>query len=385
MRKRELQYKSRVVPHPLVITAILFAFCAAGSAASKKEKALLAAADTGDFEEVQKLVGKGVSVNIVDETQTTPLHWATFRGHTEIVDFLIENGALVNTVDNAGFSPLDSAAEEDHVKIARSLIRAGATVNIRNVEGRTPLYAAASEGSLAVVRLVLGAGADPDARYPPDDGTPIIIASGFGFADIVQQLIQSDANWNATTRTGNFPLLLAAQEGHTEVVEILLKAGINVNRAKNDGSVSIMIASQNGHLEIVKMLLEAGANPSITNDFGDTALHKAPVRFDDPKMIEELVKAGADIDAADTRGDTPLHMAAQFGAIESTKALLDEGADPLLPNFDLELPEDVICECLEFVMFPESLQCPEDSCSKEAIKSMKDVLTAAGSETDNGE
>lgn len=80
-------------------------------------QALLTAADIGNLEQVKQLVDQGTSVNVVDETQTTPLHWAAFRGHTEIVDLLIENGALVNTVDEGGFSPLDSSAEMDHVKV----------------------------------------------------------------------------------------------------------------------------------------------------------------------------------------------------------------------------------------------------------------------------
>ena len=73
----------------------------------------------------------------------------------------------------------------------------------------------------------------------------------------------------------------------------------------------------------------------------------------------------------DNRGDTPLHMAAQFGAFKSIRSLLDAGADPLLPNFDLELPEEVICECLDFAMYPDSLQCPEGSCSDVAIEDMR--------------
>lgn len=59
-----------------------------------------------------------------------------------------------------------------------------------------------------------------------------------------------------------------------------------------------MIASQNGHLGIVEMLLGAGARATISNDFGDTALHKAPVRVDNPRLIKALAKAGANVDAA---------------------------------------------------------------------------------------
>ena len=82
------------------------------------------------------------------------------------------------------------------------------------------------------------------------------------------------------------------------MLQIILEAGVNVNRAKNDGSVSLMIAAQNGHLAIVEMLLVNGARPDISNDFGDTALHKAPIRVDDPRLITALVSWGASVDNA---------------------------------------------------------------------------------------
>ena len=57
-------------------------------------------------------------------------------------------------------------------------------------------------------------------RYPPTDGTPLIIAAALGFSDIVQQLIQFNSDWNATSRRGDFPLFNAAQHGNSEVVQV---------------------------------------------------------------------------------------------------------------------------------------------------------------------
>lgn len=152
------------------------------------------------------------------------------------------------------------------------------------------------------------------------------------------------------------------------------RGGVDPDQLGPDATVSIVIAAQNGHVEVVRALLEGGADPNIANDFGDTALHKAPTVVDSPELIELLVAAGANIDAADNRDDTPLHMAAQFGSKQAVQLLLESRADRTLPNASFLLPEEVICQCLEFIDFPDSLQCPEGSCTEDDIDEIEGLL-----------
>lgn len=353
----------------------------AGRPLTDDDNALLLAAQDGDVEAVEALYNKGAKINIKDDTGTTPLGWAAFNGHEDVVTFLLEHGALVNAADYKGFTPLDSAAERGFVKIARALIKDGAPVDTRNQEGRTPLYAAASEGHLAVVRLLVSAGADIEARYPPTDGTPFQVASELGFPKIVRYLLGRGAKPDVVDRFGTFPLYLASQNGHADVVGIILGAeGIDADKTGPGATPSIIIAAQNGHIKVVQELLDGGADPDKANSFGDTALHKAPTVFDSPELIQALLDAGADIDVADNRDDTPLHMAAQFGAKESVQVLVEAGADKELPNNSLRLPEDVICQCIEFKEFAGSLQCPAGSCSDEDIEAIAALLQGPDSE-----
>ncbi|GMH40594.1 hypothetical protein BSKO_08498 [Bryopsis sp. KO-2023] len=337
--------------------------------------ALIAAAKDGDLKAVRSLNKKGARINIKDDTGTTPLGWASFNGHEDVVFFLLKEGALVNAADYEGFTPLDSAAEKGFVKIARALIEDGAPVNTRNHEGRTPLYAAASGGHLALVRLLVSAGADIETRYPPTDGTPFLVASELGFTKIVSYLLGRGAKSDVVDRFGSFALYLASQNGHAEVVEIILDIkDIDPDKAGPGTTTPVIIAAQNGHSEVVKALLDADADPTKANLFGDTALHKAPTIFDLPELMEMLLDAGADIDAPDNRDDTPLHMAAQFGAKKSVEVLVKAGADVELPNNSFLLPEDVVCQCIEFKKFPDSLQCPVGSCSEEDINEITALL-----------
>ena len=61
-------------------------------------------------------------------------------------------------------------------------------------------------------------------------------------------------------------LMLASQNGHTEVVQMLLQANANVDLKNNYGYTSLMRVSANGHPEVVKMLLQANANTEIVSE-----------------------------------------------------------------------------------------------------------------------
>eukprot|EP00548_Thalassiothrix_antarctica_P007902 CAMPEP_0194137286 /NCGR_PEP_ID=MMETSP0152-20130528/7200_1 /TAXON_ID=1049557 /ORGANISM="Thalassiothrix antarctica, Strain L6-D1" /LENGTH=90 /DNA_ID=CAMNT_0038834247 /DNA_START=1 /DNA_END=270 /DNA_ORIENTATION=- len=58
-------------------------------------------------------------------------------------------------------------------------------------------------------------------------------------------------------------------------------------------------------------------------------------------MILALIDIGFDVNNQDDEGETPLHWAAFAGAIWTTKFLLRNGANPMIHNYNRELPIDV--------------------------------------------
>ena len=63
------------------------------------------------------------------ESGSTPLHFATFKGHKEIAELLIAKGADLNAKDKKGRTPLFGAAQDGQKEIAELLIAKGADVN----------------------------------------------------------------------------------------------------------------------------------------------------------------------------------------------------------------------------------------------------------------
>ena len=61
----------------------------------------------------------------------TPLHVASFMGHTAIVTYLLENGAETETATMRGETALHLAARANQIEVMRILIRARANVDAK--------------------------------------------------------------------------------------------------------------------------------------------------------------------------------------------------------------------------------------------------------------
>ena len=103
-------------------------------------------------------------------------------------------------------------------------------------------------------------------------------------ADLMHELSNPDAPFNINVITNllsegvspvakNTALHYASKEGHVEIVEILLDNDANVNAKNNDGQTALILASIYGHKDTVDMLLKKGkADVKAKDKWGRTAL-----------------------------------------------------------------------------------------------------------------
>jgi ankyrin repeat protein len=83
---------------------------------------LLNAAMHGNFQEVERLITHGVSVETKDTSERTPLIMAAWNGHEAVCRLLIEKNASVEAKDNYLGTSLVYAAEYDREAVCRLLI-----------------------------------------------------------------------------------------------------------------------------------------------------------------------------------------------------------------------------------------------------------------------
>jgi ankyrin repeat protein len=214
----------------------------------------------------------------------------------------------------AAASDAADAAERRDAATLRKLISQRARINDPQPDGTTALHWAAHWNDLESFTLLLRAGADAKAvnRY---GATPLSEAATAGNAAMIEALLKTGADPNTlTTADGETVLMTAAQAGQLEVVQILVAHGANVNAHENfRGQTALMWAAAERHPQVVKFLLDHGAD------------WKA-LSFDRNNVIPKL-SAASSITPMAKGGLTALDFAAREGDIESTRWMVDAGAD----------------------------------------------------------
>ncbi|XP_025073907.1 L-asparaginase isoform X2 [Pogonomyrmex barbatus] len=159
-----------------------------------------------------------------------------------------------------------------------------------------------------------------------------------------------------------FPAMLNAAVIRRDVVKLesLRGYGADISQANADGRTALHIACCEGDLKVVRRLLKMGANVHIKDRFDRTPLTDA-IEYDRHEIIRVLLQcgahlhgeammigekmcaaatigntkrlqsyllAGADLSQKNISGRTPLHFAALHDHVETTKFLMDHGADP---------------------------------------------------------
>jgi len=90
------------------------------------------AAQDGNLERVKKLIADGYPLNVFDDIDKTPLHYAAEKEHFDVAEYLIKSGADVNAHnrDRAGDTPLGAIAGNCSYNMAKLLVDAGADPSI---------------------------------------------------------------------------------------------------------------------------------------------------------------------------------------------------------------------------------------------------------------
>ncbi|XP_063436855.1 poly [ADP-ribose] polymerase tankyrase-1-like [Mytilus trossulus] len=90
----------------------------------------------------------------------------------------------------------------------------------------------------------------------------------------------------------------------------------------------LLTAAENGNIKKVKLCVKNRANLECRDrKFGRTPLTSAAVGGN-LEVVTYLVTHGSQLDAASKNGQTALHHAAEFGQIDVTKCLIDQGCSP---------------------------------------------------------
>jgi ankyrin repeat protein len=321
--------------------------------------------------------------NTVD---TYPVILAARCGHPKALAVLLEAGAEAYCKDGEGLSAYDWAVRNEYSSTLEELRRFGvegtpvsldeyllnaseqgdvALVNKwlakgaraiarderRKTRNYTPLMLAASGGHAEAISLLLDAGADIDASdiVDPDDKqipilisddyesltamglllgvTPLMLAASKGHINVVQILIDRQANLQLRDCFERDALCLACIKGHLEVVRVLIQAGVSVNQRDIEGDTPLLMALSNQHKKLAQSLIESGADVNTQNNDGRTPLMTAAEYKSYFSILQMLVERGADVNAVSQEGDTAMALADLFDNHKAIELLARNGAE----------------------------------------------------------
>ena len=256
----------------------------------------------GDTGALRALIRKKADVNAPQPDGSTALHWAVYRDDLEAADLLIAAGANVRAATREEVTPLAMACLEASVPMVERLLKAGADPRERGPNGETMLMFAARNGRLDLIKRLVALGVDVNARENIRGTTALMWAVVERHSDAVRTLLAAGADPAIRSGPAGLPQNYLAPRLN---VQNVVQAQERRRRAAAAGRT---YAEQ---LEIErKQGLSAGppAQPADDNDNDNVA------------VVAGLVGGGGG-------GLTGLVFAAREGDLESTRALLDAGAD----------------------------------------------------------
>ena len=234
---------------------------------------------------------------------------AAVRNDRILLQKYLDAGVSPNEAWPDGITGLHIAAKRGYCDIARILLGHEAAINQRDDQGCTPLWYACHRKQTEFVTYLLNTNSGADIGLKLDIGdisgkTPLHVAAGYGFGDIVTNLLKFGCPIDVKTSEGYEALHLAPMKGEAGIIRVLVDHRADVNAITSDGSTAIALAARGGHLDTVRTLMYLKADVEAENRVGMRPLHEA-CKENHRDVIEILLQKGVRTDVASVHGQMP--------------------------------------------------------------------------------
>lgn len=266
------------------------------------------------------------------------LHWAAYRGNTELVEYLISKGSDINFEDSHGTTPLVFAAGNGLLNsgVCDAFFKAGINpkqkyndganlllmaipfdkeltlsdylttkgLSFKDVDnnGKTAFDYAARTGNVVLLKKLVAKGVKPtdNALLVATQGTRRETTPLEAYKYLVEEIKLKPT---FTTKSGENVLhFLAGKQNQTEIINYFLSKGVDANQVNKDGNTPVMIAAGARETAVLEQLLPKVKNINLQNLKGESALTMA-VRSGTPEAVALLLNKGADVNVKDKDGN----------------------------------------------------------------------------------
>ena len=280
---------------------------------------------------LMQLVNLGFDVDVVDDNEMSPLHYAVVLERAEMVEYLLKHGASPNKpMDRFNHvTPYQYACKAEDSDILKSFLTRGCNANEigdwtydqRAMRNSSPLHAAVVHNNYEATELLIQYGACVNAKN--DDGeTPLDVAIYRGHLDIVKLLFEHKSILNQSK------LLLhkTAKNGDFEMSKQLLDHGWDIKCVDSKDWTALMVAVVNRSRDTVDIMLDYNSDTDCR--YNKMAFCLAVLIDGLPgRMYELFVRHGFEFD--DKLAVDSAFLAIDYGFFDMIEVLLNKGY-PLL-------------------------------------------------------
>uniref|UniRef100_A0A1I7U4F5 ANK_REP_REGION domain-containing protein n=1 Tax=Caenorhabditis tropicalis TaxID=1561998 RepID=A0A1I7U4F5_9PELO len=296
-----------------------------------------------NLDAVRLLIDLECSVDLVDNEQRTPLHYAAEHGYPEIVAYLLSQGARNSTRDIIGATPAHYAAQFS-VDCLKIIFEESKITEVNDNENRSCLMWAVCSGNVDVINYLIQREDAPKRAACDKNGyTALHLAAMVGNETVCKILINQGWSLSERDNHSNTALHLASGRGHTDVLRCLVSCGANMNDADEIGRTPIFWACMGGqshtlHCMIKELSFEwRTSGPThtrpVTDNFQRTALHAAANAGSSACINvllnieqEDIFLSAPLVGWLDINGETALHEACLAGKFDCVLSLLKGGS-----------------------------------------------------------
>ena len=233
----------------------------------------------------------------------------------------------MNAKDKYNCTPLLLACHKRHVHVIHVLLKAGSNPNIA-LEGVGCLMCAVLSGcSKEVLQAIIDHDADVNATNK-NNFSALMIACENGNVDAIHVLLKVGSNTNIVGTYGRTSLILAVySDSSKEVLQAIIDHGADVNATDKNNYTALMIACWKGHVNAIHVLLKAGSDTNIANESGTTCLLHAVNSNCSKEVLQAIMDHGADVNATRKGNYTVLMKACEIRHEDAIYVILKVGYD----------------------------------------------------------
>eukprot|EP00919_Chromeraceae_sp_WS-2016_P012558 GHVR01029366.1.p1 GENE.GHVR01029366.1~~GHVR01029366.1.p1 ORF type:complete len:994 (+),score=171.20 GHVR01029366.1:1139-4120(+) len=252
---------------------------------------------------------RGASIKIKDRKEGWgPLHVASMTGSVDVVSWIISLDHHVNLLDNLNNTPLHYACKYGRTDVVSRLLANGAK-QMGNEDGEFPMHISAGAGSSEQVQLLYHQGGQ--LELGPNEMTVLHYAASSGIISTIQLVLKLMSHNFYCDNTHNTlkqsPLHMASMGNRDDrsIADLFIKYGCNYNAADTNGDTPLCLSVRNNNLLIATTLIKHGADVNVACEFNETPLHLAAMNAN-PEMVFLLLSYDADPHAQGKNGNTPI-------------------------------------------------------------------------------